>query len=99
MHLRDERAGRVDDLQLALLRLDPNARRNAMGAENQNGADRNLADRFNENCAASPQLIDNITVVDNLMVNIYRLSISLEGQFHDVDRPDHTRAEASRPHP
>jgi hypothetical protein len=36
--------------------------------------------------------------VDNLVMNVDRLAVGLEGQVDDINRPNHSRAEAARAH-
>ncbi len=98
MYFGHQRAGCVDDLQRARFGFVSNRRWHAVRAENQYGAVRHILDGLHENGAAAAQLLDHVGVVHDLMVHVDRRTVSFQRQLHDVDRADHTRAEAARPH-
>src|SRR6267378_441773 len=54
VHLGDQRARRIDHSQGAIFGFLPNRRGNPMSAEHQHAAVRNVANGFDENCAAPP---------------------------------------------
>jgi hypothetical protein len=96
MDFRHERARGVNHAQLALLRFRTHSRRNTVRAENQNCALRHLTNRFHENRAAPPQLIDNVTIVDNLMMHVHGLAVGFQREIDDVNRTHYTGAKPPR---
>src|ERR1700679_776035 len=96
MNFCNQRAGGVDDAQLALLRFLANARGNAMRAEHQYCSLRNLRNRLHEDGSASPQLVYYVAVVDDFVMHVHRAAVSLQRQLDDVDSAYHTRAETTR---
>ena len=68
-----------------------------MRAEYQDRALGNLFDGFDENRAAAPQLVDDITVVNDFMMHVNRAAVGFERQLDDVYRSHHPGAESSRP--
>ena len=68
-----------------------------MSAENKHSAYRNLFDRFHEDCAAAPQLIHYIAVMNDFMMDVNRAAVSFERELYDVHRSNHARTESARP--
>jgi hypothetical protein len=99
MDLRHERARGVDHTQLALLRFGTHSRRNTVCAENQNRAFWHFANRFDENRAAPPQLINDVAVMHDLVMNIDRLAVGFQRQVDNVNGTHHTCAEPARTDP
>ena len=98
MDFGDQRAGGVNDFQLARPGFIADGGRHAVGAENQHGAVRDFFNGFHENGAAAAKLLDDVSVVNNFMVHIDRRAISFQSQFDDIHGADHAGAKAARPH-
>ncbi len=96
MDLGDQRAGGVDDLQIALLGLLAHRRRNAVRAEDHARALGNFAQFFDKNRAGLPQFVHHVPVVDDLFTNIYRRAIKIENDLDHIDRPHHSGAKTTR---
>ena len=87
VHLRHERARRVDRRQLALERLDPHGRGDAVRGEDDRRALGHLRDRVDEDGAALLELADDVHVVDDLLADVHRLAVEGEGPLDRFDRP------------
>jgi hypothetical protein len=96
MDLRDQRAGGVDDRQVAPRRLDLDRARDAMGAENGDAARRDFGELVHELRALGAQALDHVPVVHDFVADIDRRPIFLECLFDNLDRPLDAGAEASR---
>jgi hypothetical protein len=69
-----------------------------MRAENQYRSHRNFFDGLDKNCAAPPQLIYNVPIVDNLMMHINGIAVGLQRQFDDVDGANDAGAKSAWAH-
>src|SRR5271163_1960320 len=94
MNLGDERAGGVYDAQLPLLGLGTDSGGHPVGAENEDGADRDFADGLDEDGAAPTQLVHYVAVMHNLVMDIHGLPIGFERQVHNVHGADDACAKA-----
>ena len=97
VHLRHQRASGINDAQLPLLRFRADPRWHPVSAENKHSADRNFINGFHEDCAAAPQLIHHIAVMNDFMMNVNRAAVSFERELYDVHRANHARTESARP--
>jgi hypothetical protein len=70
-----------------------------VGAEYQNRTLRNFFDRFDENRAATPQLVNHVAIVHDLVMDIDRPAVCLKSQFDDVYGSHDTGTEASGTNP
>ncbi len=94
MHLGDERAGGVDHAEIAGggLALDPAG--DAVGAEDGDAAGRDLGEVVDEARTLGAQPLDHVAVVHDLVADIDRGAIFLDGALDDLDRPLHARAKS-----
>ena len=99
VHFGHQRARGVNHFQGARFGFIAHGRRNAVGAKNQHRAMRHFFDGFHENRAAPAQLLHNISVMDDLMVDVDRRAVGFQRQFDDIDGAYHTGTETARPHP
>src|SRR5262249_14946443 len=99
VHLGDERAGGVDHFEGALFGFVANRRRNAVSAEDENSAVRDVLYGLDKNSAAAAQLLDDIGVVNDFVVHVDRGAVGFERQLDDIHRADHAGAESARPDP
>jgi hypothetical protein len=95
MHLGDERARRVDRVQLFVLRGLPHRRRDAMRGENYRRAVGHFIELFDEHRAAPAKLIDDVAVVDDFLSNVDGPVDDLQRLFDDGDRAHDARAESA----
>ena len=96
MHLGDERADGVDDLEPALRALLVDLRRDAVRREDDQLALGNLVLGLDEDRAAGLEVADDMDVVDDLVAHVDRRPMLLEQLLDDVDRAHDSGAEASR---
>ena len=96
VHLRHQRAGRVNHLQAAPLAALAHRRRNPVRGVNHALSVGHIVDLMNEDRAFFRQLIHDIAVMHNLAAHVNRRAKGLQSDFHDVDRAHHARAEAAR---
>ena len=83
VHLRHQRASGINDAQLPLLRFRAHPRWHPVSAENKHSADRNFINGFHEDCAAAPQLIHHIAVMNDFVMDVNRAAVSFEREFYD----------------
>ena len=96
MDFGHQRAGGVDDFELARLGQRPDVRRDAVSAEDHPGAVRHLGQLLHEHRALGPQGFDDVLVVHDLLADVDGAGVEREGDFHDVDGPFDARAKAAR---
>src|SRR6185312_4317011 len=96
VHLGDERADRVDDLEPAFRALLVDPRRDAVRREDNELALGHLVLGFDENGAAGLEVADDMDVVDDLVAHVDGRAMLLEQLLDDVDRAYDSGAEASR---
>ena len=96
MHLGDQRAGGVDDLQPPLAGFQPHRRRHAVGAEDGAPAFRDLVQLLDEDGAGPPQLVHHVLVVYNLFAHVNRRAVEIQRNPDHIDSPHHPGAEAPR---
>ena len=96
VHLRDERADRVDDAQAAALAVLEHGRRDTVGRED---ADRTLRDFVlvvDEHGAEPLEAADDVVVVDDVVADVDRRAVLLEQPLDDLDRAVDAGAERAR---
>src|SRR5204862_7992720 len=76
-----------------------NRRRNAVGAENQDGTMRHLLDGFYKECPAPACLLHYVSVMDDLLMDIDRRTVRFLRELDDIHGAHYARAEAPRPYP
>ena len=94
--LGDERAGRVDHAQIAVLGLAFDRARHAMRAKDGDAAGRDLGQIVYEARALGAQPLHHVAVVDDLVAHIDRRAIFLDRAFHDLDGALDSGAESPR---
>ena len=67
-----------------------------MGAEDRRGPCRHLGQFIDEHRPFVPQGADDMGVVDDLLAHVDGRGELLQGDVHNLDRPDHPRAEPPR---
>ena len=96
VHLGDERTGGVDDRQTAFLGLVLHRLRDTVGAEHGDGVVGDLVQFLDEDRALGAERLDDAFVVDDLVADVDRRSVEIEGPFDNLDGPFHAGAEAAR---
>src|SRR6187551_814304 len=96
VHLRDQRAGGVEYLEAAPLRLDFDGAGHAVGRKDHRGTIRNLGQLLDEACTQPAQTIHDMTVVHHFVPHVYGRAEQLYGALHDVDGAVHAGAETPR---
>lgn len=66
-----------------------------MGAENEDSAMRDFFDGFDENGATAAELFDDVSVMDDFVMDVDRIAVSFEGEFDDIYRADNAGAKAA----
>ena len=94
VHLGDERANGVHDLEAALRALLVDLGRDAVRREDDQLALGNLVLGLDEHRAARLEVADDMDVVDDLVAHVDRRPVLLEQLLDDVDRAHHSCAEA-----
>ena len=95
--LGDQRAGRVDHLEAALVGEVAVRGRDAVRREDQRAAGRHLVQALHEDGATVAQVGHDLVVVDDLVLDVDRRSVDLEHALDDLDRSGDSRAEPARP--
>src|SRR5689334_14751722 len=72
MNFRDQRARRVDDVQLPAVRFTANFRAYAMGTENRDRTIRNFVETLHKNSSAGSEILDDKSVVNDFLANVDR---------------------------
>src|SRR5262249_25599733 len=96
VHLRHQRAGRIQNRKVARLCGVHDGLRDAMRAEHRHRAIGDLIELLDKARALALQRVDDMLVVHDLMADIDGLAILLERALDDVDRPDDARAKTAR---
>ena len=96
VHLRDERAHRVDDAQPAPFALLAHSRRDSVRGEHADLAGRHLVLRVDEHRAHSLQPADDVVVVDDVVAHVDRRAVLGEQPLDDLDRAVDACAEGTR---
>ena len=68
-----------------------------MRAENEHGAYGNFLDSFDKDRTATPQLINDIAVMHDLVMNVDRVSVGFERKLDNVDGSNDACAKSARP--
>ena len=96
MDLGDERAGGVDNAQVAVLGAIPFAGRDAVGAEDDALAGGHLVEAFDENRAFLFQRLEHEAVVHDLMAHVERASVGAQRAADGLDGTIDAGAKAAR---
>ena len=97
VHLRHQRARRVDDPEPAEVGVRIHLRRHAVGRQDDHRALGDLRLLLHEDRALPLQVPDHVEVVHDLLADVDRRAIDPEGSLHGVDGSLHARAVAARP--
>src|SRR5262249_18836317 len=95
MDLGHKRAGSVNYFQIAQLAGFTHAGSHAMRRVDQTLAVRDLIDFVHKYRAFGLEFLDHVAVVHNFFAHVDRRPKRVQGDTHDVDGPDHTRAETT----
>jgi len=85
MHLRHERACRVDGVEIALLGRFANRGGDAVRAVEDDGVRGNLVNVIDEDDAALFEAFDDVAIVNDLVVDVKRSAEDLQSTFETVD--------------
>ena len=96
MHLGDQRAGGVEDLEAALGGLGAHRLADAVRAEHQRGAGRHVGQVLDEDRALGLQVVDHVGVVHDLVAHVDRRAELAQRALDDLDGPVHAGTEAAR---
>ncbi len=95
VHLRDQRAGGVEDLQAAPLRFLLHGGRHAVGGENDGGPVGHFVQFFDEHRTQRAQAFDHRAVVHHLVTHVDGRAEQGDRALHDLNGPIDAGAEAS----
>jgi hypothetical protein len=95
MDLRHQRAGGIEHVETALLRVAFDALRYTVGTENGNCALRHFIEFLDEARAFTAKVIDHVPVVDDFMTHVNRCAMLLQSAIDNFDRPHDSRAKAA----
>ena len=96
VHSTHQGTGRVDHPKIAHAGIGLDLSGHAVGAEDGDGAGRNLVDVLDEAGALAAQRGDDVLVVDDFVPDVDRRAMDLQRPFDDVDRPHDPGAEPPR---
>jgi hypothetical protein len=96
VNLGDQRAGGIDDREVATLRLLLDFRRDSMRAEDGDGAFRDFIELLDEHGAFGAKGFDHVLIMNNLVPDIDRGTIEGQRTLDDLDRTLDTSAKAAR---
>ena len=96
MDLGNERAGGVDNAQVAVLGAVPFAGRDAMSAENDALAGGHLVEALDKNRAFAFQCLEHEAVVHDLMAHVERASVGTQRTADSLDGTIDAGAESAR---
>src|ERR1051325_188030 len=83
--LGDERTSSVNNFEISCLGVLSRPRRYAMGAEDGAGTARYLFDFFHEYRSGFPEFLYHMLVVHDLLTDVNRRTIKVDGDFHHVN--------------
>jgi hypothetical protein len=95
MDLRHQRAGSVEHVKTARLRVGFDRLGYTVRAENSDGAVRHFVKFLDETRALATQVVDNMPVVNDLMAHVHRRAMSFKSAIDNLDRADHARTKAA----
>jgi hypothetical protein len=95
VHLGDQRTGGVDHAQLARIGVRAHGGRDTVGAEDEQGAGRDLGRIVDEDGAALAQRLHHVAVVHDLVAHVDGRAEAVEGPLHDLDGTVDAGAEAA----
>src|ERR1700722_16434136 len=96
VHLRDQRASGVDGRQRPQPCVVFNFARDAMGAEDGDGAGRHVLQSLDETRAFGLERFDHVPIVDDLMAHVDRSAVFGQRPLDNIDRPNDAGAKPAR---
>ena len=96
MDLGDQRAGGVDIEQVAAARLGRHGFRHAVRREHHRPVVRHLVELVDEDRALGLEVLDDIAIVHDLVTDIDRPAVALDGALDDLDGALDAGAETAR---
>ncbi len=96
MNLGHQRAGRIDNWQVAALGFFLDFRGDTVGAEYGNRAFRYFVELFDENSPLRAQRFDDVLIMDDLVPDIDRRSVESQRPLDDLDCPLDAGAKPAR---
>ena len=96
MDLGDQRAGGVDEEQVATSGLGRHRLRHAVGGEHDGAVVRHLVELVDEDRALGLEAFDDVAIVHDLVADIDRPAVALDGALDDLDGTIDAGAEAAR---
>jgi hypothetical protein len=95
VNFRHERAGGVEHIQPARLRIAFDALRHAVRAENRDRAVRDFVEFFDETGALTAQILDDVPVMHDFVTHVHGGAVPLQCAIHYFDRPNDARTKAA----
>ena len=96
VHLGDQRAGCIDDLEPALLGPLTDRRGNTMRGVDHARTLGHLIQLVNEDGALLGEIVYNVAVVNDFLADVDRRTECIQRNLHYIDRTHHARAKAAR---
>ena len=97
VHLGDQRARRIDRVELAPSGLGRDRLRHAVrGEDHRLVGIRHLGELLDEDRALRFQPLDDVFVVHDLVAHVDRRAVEAQRLLHSIDRPHHAGAETAR---
>jgi hypothetical protein len=96
MDLGDQRAGSVDEHQVAARGLRRHRFRHAVRREHHGAVVRHLVELLDEDCSLGREALDDVAVVHDLVADKDRPAVALDGALDDLDGAIDAGAEAAR---
>ncbi len=96
VHLGDQRAGRIEDPQLARIGGVAHRARHAVRGEDHRRAVGHLVELVDEHRTACAQFTHHVLVVHDLVSHVDRCAVEIERALDDLDRSVHSGAKAAR---
>src|SRR5438552_6220277 len=94
--LGHQRTGGVDHFELPAFGKPSHIRRDPVGAENYTASMGDLVEFLDENNTFDPELVHDVSVVNDFLADVERASIGLQCKVDDIYGPDHAGAKAAR---
>jgi hypothetical protein len=95
MNLRHERAGGVQHIEPALLRIALDALRHTVRAEDRDRAVRHFIQFFDETRAFTAQIFDDVPVMHDFVAYVHGGAVPLQCAIHYFDRANDARTKAA----
>jgi hypothetical protein len=96
MDLGDQRAGSIDNVQVACIGLGADGRGDAVRGEDQVAVLGNIGKIVGKDRTLFAQTAHHVLVMDDLVTNINRRSVNLKRHLHDLNCPIDSRTKSAR---